>query len=347
MIRVIFCGPDAESGGVSNHTANIAVNLSKLGVKVIQHKFRGSNASKLYNRTIGMFVRCLVQRKEYDIIHVQCSAGPGSFPSAVTGALVSYLLKKKFVFTYHNSKILYRRLFKLCLRRADTIFLISQPQIDLIQKYYPELIHKVVVISNGFDRSQFCQKDQREARANLELPTDKKILLTVGNLLDVKGHRYLIEAMDLIKNRRKDVICIIIGQGYLMQVLADQIVQSGLGKDVILTGGKPHNEIPLWMNACDLFVLPSLNEGNPTVMFEALGCGKPFVGTRVGGVPEVITSDKYGLQVKPADPEDLAEKISTALDTRWDQKEILRYAEWFTWENIAREIIDVYTEVLG
>ena len=77
------------------------------------------------------------------------------------------------------------------------------------------------------------------------------------------------------------------------------------------------------MNACDLFVLPSLNEGNPTVMFEALGCGKPFVGTKVGGVPEVIASDDYGLLVEPADPEDLAEKILVALDREWDREAIL------------------------
>ncbi len=114
----------------------------------------------------------------------------------------------------------------------------------------------------------------------------------------------------------------------------------------MLAGGKPHNEIPLWMNACDLFVLPSLNEGNPTVMFEALGCGKPFVGTTVGGVPEVITSDAYGLLVEPADPGNLAENILVALDREWDQEAILRYAERFAWENIAKEIMGVYARVL-
>jgi glycosyltransferase involved in cell wall biosynthesis len=114
-----------------------------------------------------------------------------------------------------------------------------------------------------------------------------------------------------------------------------------------LAGGKPHDEIPLWMNACDLFVLPSLNEGNPTVLPEALGCGKPFVGTKVGGVPEVIASDDYGLLVEPADPEGLAEKILVALDREWDREMILAYAERYTWENIAKEIMGVYEQVLG
>ena len=100
------------------------------------------------------------------------------------------------------------------------------------------------------------------------------------------------------------------------------------------------------MNACDLFVLPSLSEGNPTVMFEALGCGKPFVGTKVGGVPEVIASDDYGLLVEPADSEDLVEKILVALDREWDREKILTYAERYTWENVAKEIMGVYTQIL-
>ena len=161
MIRVLFCGPDSESGGVANHTVSLADSLSRLGVKIIWHKFKGSNTSKFYSRTVGMLIQSLTRRKEYDIIHVQCSAGFGSFPSACHGGTCIVSAKKKFIFTYHNSKILYPRLFKLCLRRADTIFLVSQLQKDLIQKRYPELAHKVLIIPNGFDQSKFYVKDQR------------------------------------------------------------------------------------------------------------------------------------------------------------------------------------------
>ena len=100
------------------------------------------------------------------------------------------------------------------------------------------------------------------------------------------------------------------------------------------------------MNAADLFVLPSLREGNPTVMFEALGAGLPFIGTKVGGIPEIISSEEYGFLVEPANPDDLAEKILIALYKSWDNKKIKKYAEQFTWENIAKRIINVYKEVL-
>jgi glycosyltransferase involved in cell wall biosynthesis len=96
------------------------------------------------------------------------------------------------------------------------------------------------------------------------------------------------------------------------------------------------------MNACDIFVLSSLNEANPTVMFEALGCGKPFIGTKVGGIPEIINSEVYGLLVTPANPDDLKEKILLALDRKWDHEAILKYAEQFTWKEIADEILKIY-----
>jgi glycosyltransferase involved in cell wall biosynthesis len=73
------------------------------------------------------------------------------------------------------------------------------------------------------------------------------------------------------------------------------------------------------------------------VMFEALGSGKPFIGTKVGGVLEIITSED-----EPANPEELAEKILIALDKDWDSKKILKYDERFGWENIAKEILKIY-----
>lgn len=100
------------------------------------------------------------------------------------------------------------------------------------------------------------------------------------------------------------------------------------------------------MNAADLFVLSSLNEGNPTVMFEALGCGKPFVGTRVGGIPEIITSEDYGLLVKPGNVQDLADILLKALTKEWDSERIAAYARQYSWGYVVDRIIQVYNDVL-
>lgn len=176
---------------------------------------------------------------------------------------------------------------------------------------------------------------------------NRKILLTVGNLEPVKGHKYLVEAIGSITGQRKDIFCVIVGTGSQRRALEKQIRSAGLSEFVMLAGNKPHKDIPIWISACDIFVLPSLNEGNPTVMFEALGCGKPFIGTRVGGVPGIIVSDMYGLLTEQGNSSDLEEKILLALDREWNWKSILEYANQFTWESISMDIVKIYRYALG
>ena len=117
--------------------------------------------------------------------------------------------------------------------------------------------------------------------------------------------------------------------------------------NIVLAGGnKPSKEIPLWMNACDVFVLPSLSESFGIVQIEAIACGKPVVATYNGGSEEVITNEKLGILVEPEDADGLAKAILKALDTKWDKNYILNYAEQFTWDKIAEKIREVCDEVL-
>ncbi|MBC7095437.1 glycosyltransferase family 4 protein [Thermococcus sp.] len=235
------------------------------------------------------------------------------------------------------------RLVRDNVNMVDKIIAVSEDTVNRLEQQLGLKVpsEKVSVIPNGFP-SFFYPVDKALAREQLGLPLDKKIILNVANLVPVKGHEYLIKAMKIVLENRGDVICIIIGSGHLETELREKIKKEGLEDKIILVGARPHNEIPLWMNAADLFVLPSLSEGNPTVMFEALGVGLPFVGTAVGGVPEIITSEDYGLLCKPGDPKDLAEKILIALEKNWDPWKIRKYAEKFAWENITKQILNVY-----
>jgi len=236
----------------------------------------------------------------------------------------------------------WRTKIEYVLNSADNIITVSNSNLNCIRKL--NVSTPVTVIPNGFGSDLFHPHDQTECRKLLGLPLDKKIILTVGNLVEIKGHKHLIDAVKGITSNRNDILCIIVGSGHLRSALERQIRSLGLEQYVRLVGGKPHDDIPIWMNACDLFVLPSLNEGNPTVMFEALGCGKPFIGTKVGGIPEVITSKEYGSLVEPANPDELAEKIIFLLGREWNRNEILDHAAQYAWENIAKQIMNVYNK---
>lgn len=239
----------------------------------------------------------------------------------------------------------HRTLARYVLSRADRVITVSQSNADKL-RLLGVSENKLHVIPNGYNEL-FKPIPLCDAREKLGLPLNKKLLLSVGNLIDVKGHTYLIDAMHTVIRKRKDVMLVIVGSGSSEAKLQSKVKKLGLNEKIFIVGRKRHKEIPLWMNAADLLVLPSLSEGNPTVMFEALGSGLPFVGTRVGGVPEIITSEDYGLLCEPKNPIDLAGKILIGLDKEWDRDKILEYAKRFTWENIAKRTLKIYKGVLN
>ena len=300
---------------------------------------------------------------QFDVIHIH---NIYSF-TALSFPILKRFCKIPLVLTHHG-QLMFGEPFKdICvkiyeksakgfiLKSVDKTVALSESDARQISRHTgapahrraPAPLESVVSIPNGYDNTKFRPMDMQHCREVLGLPSDKRLILNVGRLYGaVKGHEYLIEAMSRVVKERKDVLCVIIGPGRLYNSLQKQIQSLGLEDYVVLAGGKPHDEIPLWLNTCDLFVLPSLSEGNPTVMFEAFGCGKPFVGTRVGGIPEIVTSEIYGLLVDPADPDGLAEAILAALDREWDAEAILAYAKRYAWESITKEILSVYAQVL-
>ncbi|MCZ7355875.1 MAG: glycosyltransferase [Candidatus Methanoperedens sp.] len=296
----------------------------------------------------------IVERKierdniRFDLIHSHFLWSAG-----YVGAKLKEKYNVPFVVTAHGYDIYdlpfrdneWKEKIRYVLDSADCIITVSNSNLKCIRELNAKT--PVHVIPNGFRSDLFYPQDSKECRKKLNLPLDRMILLSVGCVYDeVKGGKYLIEAIREIVKHRKDILCILIGSGELKNKLQKQIKKAELENYIILAGGRPHNEIPIWMNACDIFVLPSLNEGNPTVMFECLGCGKPFVGTKVGGVPEIIISEDYGLLAEPANSKDLAEKILIALDKDWDCEKIRAYAGRFTWENITKEILIIYQHVI-
>ncbi|MCC4768724.1 glycosyltransferase [Methanosarcina sp. DH2] len=281
----------------------------------------------------------------FDLIHAHFT-----WPSGAVAVELNKYFNVPIIISEHTSTTFHRsidkkdKIFINTWKKCDAIIRVRQRDISLFEDVGISK-NKIFHIPNGFNNSSFFQYETFECRKKLNLPENKKIILNVGNLYsEVKGHKYLIEAINEIVKHREDILCVIVGGGKLEPNIRKQINDLGLENHVTLVGSKPHGDIPLWMNACDVFVLPSLNEGNPTVMFECLGCRKPFIGTKVGGVPEVIASDDYGLLAEPENAEDLAEKIEAALNKNWDEGKIANYAEQYRWDNIASQIVNLYYE---
>lgn len=202
---------------------------------------------------------------------------------------------------------------------------------------------RACVVHEGTDLELFCPGDRTEARRRLGLSAEGQRVLFVGNLVPVKGVRYLIEACERLKRNGLAVHADLLGDGPLELELRRHIEALGLRDCIHLHGRKAQTELPQWYRAADLVVLPSRSEGIPNVLVEAAACGTPFVATRVGGVPEIAHLTPHPL-VDSGDADALARSIQTALADSTSQRTIPRPRR--STEDCVDEIMDVFENVV-
>ncbi|MDY0387770.1 MAG: glycosyltransferase [Methanolobus sp.] len=279
---------------------------------------------------------------EFDLIHAHIT-----WPSGYIGTMLKEKYNVPVVLTIHENGDWFTKelnmnhpFINLAWKNADALIRVNEKDVPLLKTFNKNTYS----IPNGYSIN-YQPLGKKECRKKLNIGMDKQVIFSIGNLIKRKGFNFLIDAINTSVKTNPNILCVIGGSGTLKNKLQKQIDDLNLNDHVILAGFIQEELLPVWMNACDVFVLSSLNEGNPTVMFECLGCGKPFVGTKVGGVPEIINSDDYGLLVEPGNSQDLAEKIGIALDMEWDDWNIKNYGNNFTWENISERILNVYSSI--
>ena len=180
----------------------------------------------------------------------------------------------------------------------------------------PDQVH---AIYSGIELSVFryvpvVSADTRQACG---LPTSGRLIGVLGRLVQIKGHRYLIDALPAILKHEPDTSLVFIGEGDERGRLVDQAKRLGVADHVRLIGVQ--TDLAQFIAACDLFVQPSLNEGMGRTVLEAMAVGRPVIASRVGGLPELVDHGITGFLVPPMSPSILAEVICTLLS---DQKKI-------------------------
>ncbi len=167
---------------------------------------------------------------------------------------------------------------------------------------------KVRVIYNGVDLSLYRgQEVDHHLKDALALSKEAKTVGVVANFIYYKGHRFLLQACADVKRKIPEVKFLLIGDGPLREELEDLAGELDLEKDVLFLGSR--RDIPQLLAMVDLAVLPSLEEGFPNVVLEAMAAGKPVVATRVGGIPEAVVHGETGFLIPPGDSRALVDAI--------------------------------------
>lgn len=255
----------------------------------------------------------LLRKLKPDLIHIHGNK------TALVGRLA--LLGQKappIVLTVHNFLIFQQAPFPLkqlaaaverrLAKKTARIITVSHQLKEALIKDERLPANKIEVIHNGLNLRAWSELNKEACRQRLSLKPNDFVILAVGRLVDWKGHRYLIEAVNCLSaDEQKNVKVFIAGDGPLRQKLEQLIAGLNLSAKIKLLGHV--SKVQELMAAADLFVLPSVNEPFGLVLLEAMAAKLPIIATASGGVPEIITHKENGWLVKPAQPLALAEAI--------------------------------------
>jgi glycosyltransferase involved in cell wall biosynthesis len=210
---------------------------------------------------------------------------------------------------YRKDKRPARRMINRILSKmTDKIVAVSEDVKKDIIRYGKVEPSKIVVIPNGIDTEKFNPKGNfADIRKEFSIKKGALVAGFVGRIVLAKGLEYLIDSIPYIKEECKNIKFLIIGEGSLVERLHEQAKENKVYDYIIFAGGR--RDIPDILSCIDVFVMPSIAEGLPNALLEAMAMGKPIIATEIGGIPEVIKNGVNGLLVPPRDPRALATAI--------------------------------------
>ena len=267
--------------------------------------------------------------------------------------------RRPYVLTLHGSDVLVglkvggpvKWISKVIAHQAAASLCVSQALQRVVRNELQ--MEEITVLRNGVDVGVYRPMNRHEQRARLGLPKEASVILSVGNLVPLKGYGYLVDALPQIIASHPETIIVLIGDGEERLRLRERAGEFGLSGRLWFPGYLPPAEIPAWINAADVFVLPSLSEGLGVVILEAMACGRPVVATRVGGIPEIVEDGRTGFLVAPQQPDQLAERINLLLDDPdlshrmgLEGRQSL-IEKGLTWDYHVDRLLAIYEDVLG
>ena len=289
-------------------------------------------------------------RKEgVDLLHALAFVTPllSPCPAVVTIYDLSFLLYPE---SFKRSKRFYLGLFtRLSARRARRIIAISKSTKRDVVRLLGVPPEKVAVIYCGIDEAFHPLAEDRVAAFRSKRGLPERFILFVGTIEPRKNVTRLIEAFADLRFAICDLRLVIGGaKGWFYDDVFARVEELGLEGQVMFPGYIPASELPLWYNAAELFVYPSLYEGFGLPPLEAMACGTPVITANTSSLPEVV--GEAGLTVDPLDAEGLAETMRRVLDDGALRQEMrergLQRTKGFSWIKTAQETVQVYQRAM-
>lgn len=274
------------------------------------------------------------------------------YPDGVAAGLLARWLGKPFVVTARGSDVnliarypFPRRLMEKTAKASSASIGVSKALVDQMARLgFPS--ERLRVFRNGVDTERFVPENKSIARERLGLQgtADRKYLLSVGNLVELKGHDIAIQALLQLDPSFQ---LLIVGTGSERQSLQDLADGLGLTDRILFAGRIENAELKWWYSAADALVLCSSREGWPNVLLEAMACGTPVVATRVGGVEEIVARPVAGRLMDQRSPTALVAALRDLFSACPERQAVRCYAESFDWEETTLAQLGLFNEVVN
>lgn len=270
------------------------------------------------------------------------------YPDGVAAGIIAHALGKPFVVTARGSDLNLiaqypkpRRLILETAKQAQASIGVSSGLMQVLSSLGVEA-SKLRIMRNGVDLERFQPIEQAKARDRLSLPQNCRILLSVGNLIELKGHNIAIKALTKLNNNERLVL---VGHGPERSALQELADKHQLSERVLFAGQVPNEELACWYSAADALLLCSSREGWANVLLESMACGTPVIATNIPGTNEVIRNNAVGRLMARRDDEALLAAYADLFAKPIDKIAIREYAEQFGWDATTRAQIELFQEV--
>ncbi|CAD6494696.1 MAG: D-inositol-3-phosphate glycosyltransferase [Candidatus Argoarchaeum ethanivorans] len=363
ILRVVSDLYPSVVGGIGIHTHEMSKQQAKLGNEVTVYtsntdgrptqEYKDDYKIQRFKPilTIGgnsfipmLFFKLFRTKNDFDIIHAHSHL----FFSTNLCALVRRLGSPPLVITNHGlisqtvprwvHKIYIPTIAKWTFKSADKIICYTENEKLLLVKLGIDS-DMIAVIHNGTDTDIFAPREKEK---------DKNQILWIGRFTPGKGVEYLIDAFEILVKEYPDFKLLMIGRGPLKGNIEQMIRDLNLSKNIIMKEFVPNSKLPEIYQNSDVFVLPSLNEGVPRTILEAMACGIPVVCTKLPQLVDVV--DGCGLLVPVEDSQALAEGISKIvfdreLAQKFGKNGRAKVVENYSWKDTVKKTVQLYEEL--
>ena len=340
---------------INNNSKVIHLNAGDLA----EEKHQMHNYIDLFTSNLINYID--EQNLQYDLIY------SNYWMSGIVGKLISEKLKIPHIITFHTMGLTKRSVnylenesdFRIeneldLIKKSDAIVVPThQEKENLILNYKSD--NNIYIVSPGVDLEKFKSKNKFESREKLGLSQTTKILLSVGRLEPIKGYDVLINALSFLNiSDDFDVRLLIIGGDSKSQNELERLnslkLKHGLSNQVNFLGAIDHDELPIYLSAADVFVMPSAYETFGIAALEASACNLPVIAPQVGGLKSVVKHGQTGFLSVNKSPESLMHYLEILLKNK-PLRELFGvnsrlHAMNYSWGKSSEDLISVFEDVL-